>query len=378
MQLSTEPDEDGDEPLQKELLYVGFNQDQGCFACGTTSGFRIYNCDPFKMTFSRDFNEGGIGIVEMLFRCNILALVGGGPRPQFPPSKVMIWDDYQNRPIGELAFRNPVKAVRLRRDRIVAVLEHRIYVYNFSDLKLLHQIETVSNPKGLVALCPNSRNIVLACPGVNRGHVRIDLYDIQKTTFIACHENNLSAMALNVDGTRLATSSEKGTLIRIFDTHSSQLLRELRRGADHAEIYSLAFNLTSQYVCVSSDKGTLHIFQLEGGALPSGGSSGGAIEPSGGAAPPPAGDAGEQRANKHSNLSFMKSVLPKYFSSEWSFAQFSLPASSGKTLCAFGSEHASFVVVTADGEFYKCTFDPERGGECKNDRYDKFLGTPAA
>lgn len=72
------------------LLHLSYNQDYGCFAVGTASGFRIYNCDPFREIFRRDFEGGGVAVVEMLFRCNILALVGGGPTAAFPPNKVYI------------------------------------------------------------------------------------------------------------------------------------------------------------------------------------------------------------------------------------------------------------------------------------------------
>lgn len=49
----------------------------------------------------------------MLFRSNLLALVGTGNNPAYPPHKVMIWDDHQNMCIAELTFRTPVKSTLL-------------------------------------------------------------------------------------------------------------------------------------------------------------------------------------------------------------------------------------------------------------------------
>lgn len=60
--------------------------------------------------------DGGIGIVEMLFKSNIIALVGGGPKPAFPPTQFVLWDDHQKKSIGSIDFKSNIKAVRLRKD----------------------------------------------------------------------------------------------------------------------------------------------------------------------------------------------------------------------------------------------------------------------
>ncbi|PKU85428.1 autophagy-related protein 18c-like [Dendrobium catenatum] len=367
---------DPHEAEEIELLSVSWNQDYGCFAAGTSHGFRIYNCEPFKETFRRDLKSGGFGIVEMLFRCNILALVGGGANSQYPPNKVLIWDDHQGRCIGEFAFRSDVRGVRLRRDRIVVVLEHKIYVYNLTDLKLLHQIETLANPKGLCCLSHHSSTSVLACPGLHQGQVRVEHFGLKMTKFINAHDSHISCFSLTLDGFLLATTSVKGTLVRIFNTMDGTRLQEVRRGADRAEIYSIALSPNVQWLAISSDKGTVHIFNLrvrvvgeDAPILPSG--QGPALLHQNSATSLDALISPNTGANPSSSLSFMKGVLPKYFSSEWSFAQFRLPEVT-RYFAAFGSEN-TVMIVGMDGSFYRCSFDPVLGGQMTQQEYVRFL-----
>lgn len=365
---------EGDE---SELLSLSWNQDYGCFAAGTSHGFRIYNCDPFKETFRRDLKSGGFGIVEMLFRCNILALVGGGANPQYPPNKVMIWDDHQSRCIGEFAFRSDVRAVKLRRDRLVVVLERKIYIYNFHDLKLLHQIETLSNPRGLCCLSHHANTFVLVCPGLNRGEVRVEHFGLKVTKLINAHDSQIACMTLTPDGLLLATASVKGTLVRIFNTMDGTRLQEVRRGVDRADIYSIALSPNVQWLAVSSDKGTVHIFNLRVRIVGEDASSQNVVIQCPGLARQNSSSSldalisPDTGANTSSSLSFMKGVLPKYFSSEWSFAHFHLPEVT-RYIAAFGAQN-TVIVIGMDGSFYRYSFDLQNGGEMVQQEYMRFM-----
>ena len=62
--------------------------------------------------------------------------------------------------------------MKLRRDRIAVALDHRVLVYNFADLRLIYQWETIHNGKGLLAMSSQVDNTVVACPGVHVGQVR--------------------------------------------------------------------------------------------------------------------------------------------------------------------------------------------------------------
>ncbi|KAL1549588.1 autophagy-related protein 18a-like [Salvia divinorum] len=328
------------------FLSVSFNQDASYFAAGTTDGFIVFKAaDPFGEAFRRNF-PGGIGVVQMLFRFNIFALIGASKSGH---NKVRIWDAHLNRGIGELVFRSEVRAVRLRADRIVVVMLHKIYVYSFSDFELVHQIETLENRQGLCEIS-KAGQMVLLCLGEVRGFVRVIQYATNKSTHVMAHTSSIACVALMDDGMLMATASTKGTLIRVFRTTDGSLLKELRRGSDRALVCSISFSASGRWLAVSSDKGTVHVFvvKLDSSCLKT--------------SPPQVPETNKFAPLSLSRLSFIKGVLPKYFSSEWSVAQFRVQEGIQHT-AAFGPGENTVVVVGSNGSYYRCQFDPVVGGD---------------
>ncbi|KAF2259403.1 WD40 repeat-like protein [Lojkania enalia] len=277
-------------------LSASFNADNSCFSVALESGFRVFTSKSGDLKLAREVG-GGIGCAEMLGTTRYIALVGGGKQPKFPQNKVQIWNDATQVVATSLEFKTPIQRVRISQSHLIVVLLNNVGIYKMtSPPEKVADYETVNNPFGL---CSLGKDIV-AFPGRAIGQVKI--FDLMSgnISIIPAHESPLRALALNQRGDLVATASEQGTIIRLWSFPSCTKIAEFRRGVDPAVIFSLSFSPSSTMLAVTSDKSTLHLFDLSPEASAS------ALEP-------------DPKTHKWGILSKVP-LLPRQFSDNYSVA----------------------------------------------------------
>ena len=99
------------------------------------------------------------------------------------------------------------------------------------------------------------------------------------------------------------------------------------------------FSPDSSLVCVSSSHGTIHLFATE-----------------------------DSSKNKMSSLvssatdffgPASNKLLPKYFTSEWSFSKIEVPGGT-RCICAFGSNNNTVLAVCDDSSYHKFVYDEQK------------------
>ncbi|EPQ53737.1 WD40 repeat-like protein [Gloeophyllum trabeum ATCC 11539] len=368
------------------LLFANFNQDFTCISVGTKKGYSITNCDPFGRVYT--MNDGARGIVEMLFCTSLIALVGAADQPSSSPRKLQIVNTKRQSMICELLFPSSILAVKLNRKTLVIVLESEIYIYDISNMRLLHVIETTPNPEAICALSPSADNSYLAypspvpspttmstqvpsAPSVQSGDVLLfNTRSLTVANVIQAHKSPISFLSINSNGTLLATASDKGTVIRVWSIPGAEKLYQFRRGTREARIYSINFNIVSTLLAVSSAHDTVHIFKLGPHR-----SSGSKQAMDGGYEAyidsQKKGGVSLRRKSLQMGKSLSTSVggyLPNTLTEMWEpsrdFAFLRLPTSGVRSIVALSGTMPQVMVISSDGYFYSYSIDLENGGEC--------------
>ena len=205
------------------------------------------------------------------------------------------------------------------------VLENRVYVYNFADLRLIDAIDTCNNPKGLCALnTSNNCDAILATPANQKGFIRIAYYGSSNTnTVFKAHDNAIEAIALSSTGDFLATASETGQKIRFFNIKQGEEIRafsEVTRGTTNANINCLVFDNMSMpdYLACSSDRDTIHVFVVE-----------------------------------HSKQTKKNPTSGLINKDARAYCKFTLKQNSSFKVCGFDSSNQKLIMVTQTGQYYE-------------------------
>jgi hypothetical protein len=192
-------------------------------------------------------------------------LIGGGVYPHYPPNKFVLWDDSQKSEPFKIEYNTTPLRACLTKTRYVVVFERGIVLYKLEpDLEdngpgsRIAIYETAPNPLGICCLGETK----LAFPGRTKGQVQIVDLASRKVGILPAHQSPLRALALSKDEQIIATASDTGTLLRLWSTSMEARLFEFRRGLDHSTIFSISFSPSGSFMAVTSDKSTLHIFEI--------------------------------------------------------------------------------------------------------------------
>ena len=359
-------------PPAKGILDVRIRSDRIVFSCALQDGVRIYRIDPLiPLIVNQHEDVGSVRLVEMKQdpKSCWLALLGGGSTPKFEDNVVRLYDCYQNHHVLDWEMNDDVYNVRLLEDTIVICQETKISVWWIEEdgkySRLLRVFKTRSNKRGIcIASKKSSTRYLLAFPApkgpgclqiedINGLDLEADLPKSVTAKEVECagasstspvvidaHQHELACAAFNNEGTLVATSSEHGTLIRIHDTATRNMLLELRRGSDPASIFCLAFSFDSSYLCVSSDKGTVHIFSIK-----------------------------KPKLNQRGQVTGPLSRWVGLESPQWSMARFTVLGESA-CQCAFVKPD-EVVALCIDGSYHRYKFNEE--GVCTRTMYDLYI-----
>lgn len=110
--------------------------------------------------------------------------------------------------------------------------------------------------------------ITYVCPGVP-GRVGLNFYLFSDTDdkeneivrrYIDCHKSHITALQLSQDGKLLATGSENGKQIRLYETFTQTPVACWKRGNDAAVVTGIYFSNDYQFCSVSCGRGVVTIF----------------------------------------------------------------------------------------------------------------------
>lgn len=309
------------------IKYYNFNEDASCITLGTKTGFKIITCNPFKSYLTTKLGRE-INIIEMYSSSNILVI------KSFEKNKLIIWDDNKKKIIREMRLLSHIRLIRIIKNILFVVTDLKTYLFNFEDLSLIYSFEIfLTTQKELISFNIN-KNVVIAYANKNKKSFfvkninpksKFNDIDTQKDIEIKNNEGlKYNYLQINKKGSIIAAAC-KGKVF-LYNISNKENIKTIENNdLKEGDINCICFNDNDKFLAISNEKGNIYIFDIS-----------------------------TQNGNI---LNFFD-----YFMSTDTFAYYNIK--SKEFILRFDKD-GSLMIMTSNGEYFKISFDKEKGGKCK-------------
>lgn len=248
-----------------DIVSISIAEGTKYFALAFEHGFSIYSINPLKLKFKKDFINFSLTCISTNFDGTQIAFAAKSLNPNSTAQKVYIWNSFYDSIDKELEFTKVVRCVCIRKTVLAVVLTDSVFLYDIQKKTFtgLEQI-TFQNIAGACDVSFSEENPKFAICGLTAGEIQIfSKNENSIPILVSAHLHPISCIKFSTDCKMIATASEQGTLIRVFDAINGSLLCVFRRGNLKSQILAMCFSPCDKKLLVLSTKGTLHLFNTQ-------------------------------------------------------------------------------------------------------------------
>ena len=223
----------------------------------------IYSIDPMKRKYQKEFFNYKIKQVAVSDDGTLLVFVGTSIEDDSGVESVFIYSTYFEEPEKQIDFTDPIQNIVLRKKFLLIILQNSICVYNILSKETHYEQITSLNELGAGDLNLDEDQPMIAVCGLVQGTVRVSLITDERPIFFNAHQHCLNTIRFSPDSSLIATSSQEGTIVKLFDAATGSLLASFRRGNVPRKILAMAISPGNSLLAVLSDNATIHVFPAD-------------------------------------------------------------------------------------------------------------------
>ena len=314
----------------------------------TPNGYKIYSIKNNMKLISEEEELGPLDKFETCCTSNIVAFLPSNGNTNFTQRKIIIWDCSNKIKINEIEFNHKIRSFKFYKDIFFIVCTtYNVNIFKLFDFENINSFITFKNKRGIYEFSGSLDNYICCYPSDSEtpGYVTVFYSEKKITCTNQVHRSPIHHLVLNEKANGLITCSGKGTVIRYFSINKKGifLIKEMRRGYEYAEIFSISISPNSEWINVTSDRGTGHIFNIS--------------------------QQKNENKNQKSLLSyggFLNSIVPEYvseyISSEWSSHQYVVDKIMN---VSYINDENTVLVINNLGTYYYFKFNPNLSNQIK-------------